>query len=1132
MVWIRKGRKALQNPRKEKQSGGYFENRQKKSGLKCGRLDFSPYFYRQTHLRSYPTSQPKQKAQFLLPSADWLRQMFNGVLPKKNVLMPYRYLLSLLLACTTLCPSAVAQAEYLAPVTDYDLQAPPIESWAIGEYLYFAHPALQPHGSIMRRVPELWAVHLPSGQAWKVDFPEGEQFQLAAQQGDALYCYASAEPAQRHLYRLEGGAIQSRAAVPKIVRLIPVPDWGKGISFIAEYASNFWQWWISDGTADGTAIRTQGVNANAAFAMLGEQLIFMGPNNRLYTSDGAADGTAPIAQLSQAATDFQPMGQFLLFNLGEQVWRTDGTAEGTFALVTQRRAAQVSVVGNSAVLLMQRLSNGINEVWRTDGTLAGTRQLLTLHEHFPQVFALGSHHYIIGKEAFDEHLRCWRFDGTLGGVPAALPGNALHHLSNVLQIVPTPETWVLLEGDTEESIRTVLVFDGSEAYPVDYWPATSHLSFGSWDDWYLRTTWSYLRYLDGHIYTPMQYAHLGTELWRIGSDGSTALVADIAPGVRWSHPRPLAAWDGQIFFLGKMPGRGPALLRAPSQGQAAVPPLSADYNWLQALTPSWSRASAGSSTAVYSSQVVVSTAGHVYVAGESNGQAGLAFPGQEVILPPAAEWRPNLHYLAKLDGTTGRVQWARDLAYDFSKYLSFDVLLAPAPDDGIYVANIFHAEAVFGDTIITTTQRQAYFARFDSSGQVRWHLTAQLGPAGGPLAIMAGQDGMLYVLGQFDYYQGRLGDQLLTSPHSPALFLAQISPQGEVLEILHLDLPFRLQQLRGVAALAQSPDGGIYVSLSEAGPNFFQPCDFRPMIILLCRISADLKRIAWQRELIVDDLAYANVMTRSPEGLLYLAGPYRGTFTAGGHTISAPCTKPSSFIAIINPLGQVQQLIDVEQGQTTLHDLQFEPDGTYLLAGIERHEERERYYDGYAEFPFANGRMTAFVQRRCPHRHELLSERRFLKPNAEEFRVNHPRLAVLPSGGIVLQDRLSAISIMDTLAGIPLITHGSQAVLLSFELPLLGSCPELTAPGLDVPLDFSLAPNPTHDYAWLSMPVGIDADLLRLSLRTIAGQDVPLHEIGGDRTHRQINLSGLPAGVYVLSAQYGNRRANLKIVKQ
>lgn len=1043
-----------------------------------------------------------------------------------------RYLVTLLLACAALHPKALAQAEYLAPVPDYDLQSQAIERWSIGEYLYFVHPSLVAFGNSTYAVPELWVVHLPSGQSWRVDFPEGDQFRMAAQQGDALYCYASTEPVHHHLYRLENGAIQHRTSVPKIERLVPVPEWGKGIGFIAEDASSVWQWWMSDGTAAGTDVRVEGIGANASFAALGDQLIFMGPDNQLYTSDGTTTGTIPIAELGQAATNFRSIGPLLLFNLGEQTWRTDGTEAGTYALVPHRNALSVSVVGGTAVILMKRLSNNINEVWSTDGTLAGTRLLLEMKEAYPQVFALGGHHYIMGRAVSSEQFHCWRFDGSPGSTPIALPNSALHHLNSVIRVVHTQEGWVLLEGSTESAQRTVLIFDGDEAYPVDYWPATSLFSFGEEWGWYPPLAWPHLHYFSGHIYMPMQYAHLGVELWRIGSDGSTELVADVAPGVRWSHPRPLATWSGQLYFLGKSPELGPGLFRTPAQGQAELPPLAADYNWLQALSPSRSQFSLNEHHTIFSSQVATSTAGHVYVGGESTRQAGLAFPGQQVILPPAMEWLPNLNYVAKLDGTTGRLQWARQLAFDYTKHLSFDVLLAPAPDDGVYLSNIFTAAAVFEDTLIQTHGRQTYLTHLDSSGRGMWHITAELGPQGGPLGIMAGKDGNLYFLGSLEYYQGRFGDALLSSPHSSALFLAQVSPEGKVLDIFYFDLPFSLQQIKGTAAMQQSPDGSIIVSLSERGVNHSQTCGFRPSIILLCRISGDLKHMVWKRELVVDDLAYANALALSPDGLIYLAGPYRGDFTVDGETISAPCELPSSFIALFNGSGRLMQLNDLEQGQTAIHDLQFEDSGTYLLAGIERHEERERRYAGYAEFPFARGRLTTFVQRRCPHRHKLLDERRFLKPNDDDFHLHHPRLAVMPSGDIVLQDRLQAGSIMDTLAGIPLMSREDQAVLLNFELPAIGYCPELADLWADVPLNFSMAPNPTRDYTWLSTPLELDAGLLRLSLKNMAGQTVPLREVGGDRAHRQLDLSSLPAGVYVLSVQFGSRQDNLKIVKQ
>jgi hypothetical protein len=988
----------------------------------------------------------------------------------------------------------------------------------------------------MRRVPELWAVHLPSGQTWQVEFPEGEQFQLAAQQGDALYCYARAEAAQRHLYRLEGGAIQSRVAVPPISRFIAVPDWGKGISFLSDLSGSARRWWLSDGTAGGTTLLAEGLQQHTPFAQLGEQQLFVAPDNRLYVSDGTYAGTKPIVQFDRDATEFRRLGSLLLFNLGGQTWRTDGTVEGTYALLSQRATALASVVGNTAVLVTRRanLNSGNSQVWSTDGTVAGTRMLMELNEAFPQAFALGGHHYFMGKEAFSGLFHCWRYDAMLGGVPTFLPSSALHHLKVATRAVPVEGEWVLLEGDTEDNLRVVLAFDGLEAFPVEHWTGPAHLSFGNEDELDYRLAWPHLRALGEQIYTPMQHSHLGVELWRIGRDGSTALMADIAPGVRWSHPRPLAAWGGQVYFLGKTPGLGAGLFRSPAEAAVDLPPLAASgYHWAQALTPSRSRYSAGLTSYVLTGDIVVSSAGDLYLGGERNGLAGLAFPGQDVVLPASKNWHPNTHYLVKLDGRSGRVKWARNLAYDLGKFYTHDVRLAPAPDDGVYAAQVFWAEALFSDTV-STNSALTYLARFDSSGQPLWHLTADLGPQGGPLGLQAGRDGSVYLAGHFYFYRGRLGNQALNSTNSPAMFLARISPEGAVQQVANIDLPPYWRSFSGLVSMKQSPDGSFYLTLSRNGPNTFQTCGFRPSEILLYCISEDLQDIRWQRTLTVSDLAYAPTLSVSADGLVYLGGRYRGDFEIDGQAISVPCTAPSSFMAVFSPWGRLLKLTDLEQGAFIPYDLQFEPDGTYLLAGIERHEERERYYAGYEDVPFPSGEMTAAVQRRCPYSQELLSERRFLKPrwSSSDAHLHKPNLAVLPGGQIVLQDRLGEYSILDTLANVPFMYRSNQAVVLSFDLPTEGrQCAELAGPRLELPLEFALGPNPTRDYAWLFPPLEIDAGLLRLSLRNMAGQPVPLREASGDRSHRQIDLSSLPAGVYVLSVQYGSQQENLKIVK-
>jgi outer membrane protein assembly factor BamB len=1051
-----------------------------------------------------------------------------------SAILARAYPLLLFCCCVVLRPAALSQADYLGPVPDYD-NGTVIESWLLDEYLYFALRAPVPGGNAAARQWELWVAHLPTGQTSEVVFPNGERFHRAAQHGDALYCYASAG-GQGYLFRLrEGAYVPEGTAVPFIRRFVPTPGWELGIAFFAEHSNGDWRLWRSDGSPSGTAMLAAGLDVHASFEALGDKLLFGGAGQQLFASDGTVSGTLPIKVLGGEVRDLRRYDEALLFNLGSQgVWRTDGTAAGTYALVPGRTVTAVSVAAGRALLQMSRLSNGKNEIWSTDGTPDGTQMLLTQNDYFTRVFALNDQHYIMGRESSAGPFQCWRTDGTPGGTVSVLPAAGFERLQLVSRVSLVQGQWAFLEGDTDEQLSVALAFDGEAAHPIDCWSGSAAMAFGrETDPSFMQFALRYSRIVGDHLYSPMMHPTAGVELWRFNRDGSADLVADIAPGVRWAHPRLLAELDGQLYFLGKSPAWGPALFRAPIDDLAGQPQAApTEYRWLQSLVPSRSWHNEAYTSTVFSSQPVVSSAGHVYVAGERNGLAGLGFSQQEIMLPPAdrALWRPSVHYLAKLDGATGRVLWAHNIAYDLGKFYAHDLLLAPAPDDGVYTSQVFRAEAHFSDTTFQTNNPMTYLARYDSTGRTLWQLDADFGESGGPLGLLASEDGEIILAGNFYFFQGRLGATQLSGTSSPAVFLARLSPVGELKQVAEVPLPPHWSNAGWSSVLKRSPDGRIGLLLSRSGHNIIQDCGYAPSEIQLYCFTPDLKGMAWQREFRISDLAYGTTIDFDAAGRLYMAGRYRGEFAADGLSISAPCNKPTSFVAVLSHQGRLMQLFDLAPIQATIYDLKLEADGTYLLAGIEEHEERDRNYEGYEGQPFASGAFSSFVQRRCAYEHELLGERRFLKTRAQQSQKHNPRLALMPDGSIVFQDRLSEAAVLDTLAGVPYLYRSNPAAVLNFDLPASGDCKSPEEELERQELTFHIGPNPTTGQAWLYPPLEIDARELRLSLQNIAGQPVPLRHSGAS-TYRQIDLSHLPAGLYLLKVAHNSRQWILKIVK-
>jgi ELWxxDGT repeat protein len=217
-------------------------------------------------------------------------------------------------------------------------------------------------------------------------------------------------------------------------------------------------------------------NLATGFAAAGERLLFSTFGNNSLTDDEGilwrTDGTASGAQvLSSSLCPFPCQGIFplgtwhglvlLQVTLGKdspetaQLWRSDGTAAGTFPLT--------GLLDNTDQFGPQRLQialapdifyfNGCRQpercrLWRSDGTRSGTFPLPSSPAN-PRTFAFWAGRlYFLGDTAKGAGL--WRTDGTTKGTAQLASVDELDGFSG--RIVATPSHLFFTAGDTSEDL--------------------------------------------------------------------------------------------------------------------------------------------------------------------------------------------------------------------------------------------------------------------------------------------------------------------------------------------------------------------------------------------------------------------------------------------------------------------------------------------------------------------------------------------------------------------------------------------------------------------------------------------------------------------------------------------------------
>lgn len=354
--------------------------------------------------------------------------------------------------------------------------------------------------------------------------------------------------------------------------------------FWADLPSTGFELWRSDGTPAGTfplldiwpGFNTSDPNGSDANRMvsLGDILLF-GANDgstgpELWRSDGTPEGTSLVADLTPGPWGSDPgdlteaggLGFFWIYGgifsstPRIELWRSDGTAQGTFAIdlgPEVQFAFRMTDVGGTLFFFAYDESLGHLALWQSDGHGAseispGTSGWLFID----QMIAVDGLAFFTVWNGTEYEL--WKSDGTAAGTTRLRtfePGTGAEEM--------TAAGGLLFFRGSDQAGRELWKSDGTAAGTVrvaDLRPGPEGSNPGE------------LTAFGSRLFFRANDGVTGHELW--SSDGTaagTVLVRDLTPGPDGSSLFDLTATDSFLFFVASLPSGSYELWR--SDGTAA-----------------------------------------------------------------------------------------------------------------------------------------------------------------------------------------------------------------------------------------------------------------------------------------------------------------------------------------------------------------------------------------------------------------------------------------------------------------------------------------------------------------------------------------------------------------------------------
>ena len=265
--------------------------------------------------------------------------------------------------------------------------------------------------------------------------------------------------------------------------------------------------------------------------------------------------TAEVRRFNEYSQLTNAHGIFYFVNLGKELWKSDGTPEGTVRVKALRVIENLTLIGNT-LYFAGKDQDGL-ELWKSDGTPAGTVRVKDIrkgvHGSAPKLFTgLNGTVFFVATDGRGEEL--WKTDGTSNGtflvkdIRKGVGGSKPLHLTAM-------DDKLYFTAYVGKHGRELWKSDGNAAGTMIVKDIEKNPGRSSEPE--------ELVTLNGSLYFSANESISGKELWKSdGTENGTAQLKDINPGTASSGITSIRVMGDNIYFNANNGTTGTALWRS------------------------------------------------------------------------------------------------------------------------------------------------------------------------------------------------------------------------------------------------------------------------------------------------------------------------------------------------------------------------------------------------------------------------------------------------------------------------------------------------------------------------------------------------------------------------------------------